>query len=356
MEKCKRLRGWKLEEALGSSKKKKPLEKGRGSNLATALLSLWAHGKLSAIQIRKLAHAAVLDGCNHVELADMSKAGNYGEVPGNVHRDLMCRFVKDVCIPEPMELEVTCLDTKSLKKEKVMASLFLPHIMFAQLATLENFHEVFPLEKVEQFWCGVERSKDPRLEGHPCTRGKKWKKMCIPVWLHGDGVEYAVEDSLMCWSWGPLMTNFSPLEAKFLIACFPKASTAPETWTEIMQHVCWSLNALVQGVHPMHDAFGKPLKKGSHFLKKRASHCAQATKQWCGASREMLNSSATTWGFLIGEASAPAWNVIAHLLVQMNPNGSKQSKWTSNPSNTLATVKLLITLLQTMHFFIKCQG
>ena len=269
MEKCKRLRGWKLEEALGSSKKKKPLEKGRDSNLATALLSLWAHGKLSAIQIRKLAHAAVLDGCNHVELADMSKAGNYGEVPGNVHRDLMCRFVKDVCIPEPMELEVTCLDTKSLKKEKVMASLFLPHIMFAQLATLENFHEVFPLEKVEQFWCGVERSKDPRLEGHPCTRGKKWKKMCIPVWLHGDGVEYAVKDSLMCWSWGPLMTNFSPLEAKFLIACFPKASTAPETWTEIMQHVCWSLNALVQGVHPMHDAFGKPLKKGSHFFEKR---------------------------------------------------------------------------------------
>jgi hypothetical protein len=53
MEKCKRLRGWKLEEALGSSKKKKPLEKGRGSNLATALLSLWAHGKLSAIQTRK---------------------------------------------------------------------------------------------------------------------------------------------------------------------------------------------------------------------------------------------------------------------------------------------------------------
>ena len=73
MEKVKRLRGWKLEEALGSNKKKKPLEKGKDSNLATALLGLWAHGNLSAIQIRKLAHAAVLDGCNHVELADMAK-------------------------------------------------------------------------------------------------------------------------------------------------------------------------------------------------------------------------------------------------------------------------------------------
>jgi hypothetical protein len=85
------------------------------------------------------------------------------------------------------------------------------------------------------------------------------------------------------------MTNFSPLGAKFLIACFPKASTAPETWNEIMQHVFWSLNALVQGMHPMHDAFGKPLKKGSHFFEKKgASHCAQDTKQWFGASKVML--------------------------------------------------------------------
>jgi hypothetical protein len=37
-----------------------------------------------------------------VELADMSKTGNYGEVPGNANSDMMCRFVKDVCIPEPM--------------------------------------------------------------------------------------------------------------------------------------------------------------------------------------------------------------------------------------------------------------
>ena len=55
----------------------------------------------------------------------------------------------------------------------------------------------------------------------------------------------------------------------------------------------------------------------------------------------MLIFSATTWGFPIGAASTPAWNVIAHLRMQMNPNGSKPSKWKSNPSNTLATVKLL---------------
>ena len=35
---CKRLRGWKLEEAMGPKRKKEPLEKGKGSNLVTALL------------------------------------------------------------------------------------------------------------------------------------------------------------------------------------------------------------------------------------------------------------------------------------------------------------------------------
>lgn len=51
----------------------------------------------------------------------------------------MCRFVKNISIPEPMELEVTCIDTKSLKKEKVLASVFLPHIMFSKLARLPKF-------------------------------------------------------------------------------------------------------------------------------------------------------------------------------------------------------------------------
>ena len=265
---CKRLRGWKLEEQVGIEKKNlekgKALEEGKTSNLATALLN----GKLSAIQIRKLAHAATLDGCDHPELEDMARCGSYGQQPGNVHRDLMCKFVKNIVVPCPMEHEITCIDPKSLKKEKVLTSIFLPHIIFSELAKVPNFHEIFPLEKVEKFWNDVERSKDPRLENHPC-KSRAWKKFSIPIWLHGDGVEYAVRDSLMVWSWGPLMTNFNPLESKFLIACFAKSATAPSTWDDIMEQVCWSLNALLQGRHPMHDASGAPLKKGSPFYEQR---------------------------------------------------------------------------------------
>ena len=102
--------------------------------------------------------------------------------------------------------------------------------------------------------------------------------MSIPLWVHGDGVEYASRDSLMCWSWGPLMTNFSEVEAKFLLTSFPKSCTSPETWNDLMKEICWSFNSLVKGVHPTHDSNGKPLKKGSPFYEMKGQPLATAYK------------------------------------------------------------------------------
>ena len=256
-------------------------------------------------QIRKLAHAACLDGCKHVELAGMAKTGNYGKVPGNVHRDLMCRFVKNVCVP---------------KKEKVLGSVFLPHIMLSELSKLDNFHELFPLEKVEQFWIEVEKAKDPRLQDHPC-KSKNGKKRTIPIWLHGDGVENAVRDSLMCWSSGPLMTNFPPLETKFLTSCFPKSATAPETWGEIMQQLCWALNALVQGVHPIHDATGKPLKKGSPFLEQRG-------KPLCSGYKAIVWSIQGDAEFFANHLVLPPWGSLkACMECDCVSSNADESRW-----------------------------
>eukprot|EP00435_Cladocopium_sp_Y103_P045385 s1376_g13.t1 len=49
------------------------LEKGPQSNLATALLSLWAHGKVSGRTMRWLAECALLDGAQHDELVSIAK-------------------------------------------------------------------------------------------------------------------------------------------------------------------------------------------------------------------------------------------------------------------------------------------
>ena len=278
---AKRLRGWQLEREVGKGERI-PLDKGKQSRLATALLSLWSHGKLSAITVRYLANCACLDGCHHDELADIAKAGSFGKHPGNCHRDLQSRFVKQVVVPNPTDVPVRCIDPKSLKKDEEIASAFLPHIMFSSLAAMPNFYDLFPIQHLERFWDGAEAASDERLIHHPMkTRG--WKKCTIPLFIHGDAAEMSTTDSLMIWSWGALMTLFSSLQSKFLIASFPKSSSTRETWDDIMKQVCWSLNALLQGIHPTHDADGIPLKKGSPFFEKRSQQLCAGYKGvvWC---------------------------------------------------------------------------
>jgi hypothetical protein len=198
MENAKRLRSVQIEmEKMKGTKR--TLEKGQDSRLATALLSLWAHGKISAITCRWLAECASLDGCTHPEINDIAKMGCHGKYPGNVHRDLLTRFVKDVSVPEPLQVPARCLNPKTLQKGEEEAAIFLPHMVFSKLANLPNFNQLFPTSMLEQFWHTLERSGDPGLPGHP-MRTQNWRRFTIPLFVHGDGVQYANNNSLMV-SW-----------------------------------------------------------------------------------------------------------------------------------------------------------
>ena len=86
---AKRLHGWALEKEIGTKKTSSSSTSVPQSALASKLLSLWAHGSLSAMAIQEIAHLALLDGANHAELALLAQAGNFGENPGNIHRDIV---------------------------------------------------------------------------------------------------------------------------------------------------------------------------------------------------------------------------------------------------------------------------
>ena len=58
------------------------------SALVTRLLLQYTSGEMSAIGCQKLAHAAVVDGCDHPEVHQVAALGNWGSCPGNVNRDL----------------------------------------------------------------------------------------------------------------------------------------------------------------------------------------------------------------------------------------------------------------------------
>ena len=131
---AKRLVGWRLEKEAGRPTKIPTLEKvalEKVSALGNKLLSLWAHGVLSAVMVRELAALAMQDGARGEDLFSLARTGDYGQCPGNCHRDIMAKFCHDVIPPQPYHVKVGCIDPKTSKPALEKAAVFLPHQMWA---------------------------------------------------------------------------------------------------------------------------------------------------------------------------------------------------------------------------------
>ena len=154
--KAKRIRGWKLEMAKGAGGSEPLLkgEQGVPSALGTLLLTMRSHGHISAKAMQEIAHMAILDGATQPEV---TSTGHWGEIPGNVHRDVMALYCQDIKLTPAIHVQVPVLE------------LFLPHILFSDLAHHypDQFHNLFGTQDLQSFWNGVEKVKDDRLYQHP---------------------------------------------------------------------------------------------------------------------------------------------------------------------------------------------
>ena len=280
------------------------------SNLATKLLSLWAHGKLSAVEVQKLSNLATLDGCSHPEVATLGAAGNFGEQPGNCHRALVRSFCNQLSVPEPGLVTCKCFDPKTSKIIDEDVAIFYPHLMFGALAESypKVFQRLFKLHELPEFWEQTLARDDDRLVNHPATLEKGWEQVTIPLFTHGDGVEYESRDSLMVWSFGPLLSQEQSLDSHLLMAAWPKSCTCKDTWPQLWKELAWSFKALAKGQHPTHDADGNPLKKGSPFWAKKGKPLASGLKAivWCiEGDHEFFSNSL---GLPHWRNASPCWN------------------------------------------------
>ena len=279
----KRLRGWELEKESGIRPVKvtrQPLEKGEQTQsvLASKLLHLWSTGVLSAVLVQSIADLAMQDGASHPELVKLASTGHWGAQSGNCHRQILNRFCPEVHLAEPFKVKVKCIDPKTSLEKEEQAFCFLPHLIFSSLGESypEFFHEVFSLGKgslgkgdLEKFWTGVEKVGDDRIKNHPMCLEKHWKEKTIPLFVHGDGVEYHNRDTLLVYSWGGMLKDMGSLQQHNLLACYPKSCTTAATWEPIWKWLKWSFEAFGKGKHPTHDPDGNPLEKGSIFLEKK---------------------------------------------------------------------------------------
>jgi hypothetical protein len=242
------------------------------SPLATKLFLLWSSGDLSAKAVQEIAHCAVLDGVTSVEVAKLASLGSWGSNPQNCKRDLTSML--DVSwVPQPQVIQVPCLDTRPHPAMVVSTDMavFLPHEWLAAIAARPEGSELLGTEDVSYFWHNVSQ-QDPRLlagHGHPVLLREDYKTKCIPLFLHGDGVEYSENDSLMCFSTGSILTATTSMSAMFYLSSFVKSVTAhakkhrADTWEPAWRILIWSFLAAWTGRWPMVDHNNTPFPPGS---------------------------------------------------------------------------------------------
>ena len=109
---------------------------------------------ISASLCQELADLAMQDGAQHDELYALASTGNHGMYKGNIHRNLMAYFCKDLIVAPSMTVDVTCIDPKTNKDTIEGAIIFLPHLQFWSLGlhVPENFNDLFSLAWLWELW------------------------------------------------------------------------------------------------------------------------------------------------------------------------------------------------------------
>ena len=307
----KRRRSGGLEQ--GQSKCLKESE----SSLANRMLDLWGKGKLSAAAMQAMAEAAIKDGLRHKDVAEIASLGSNGVHTSNIHRDLLRLLQKKIANGSlgglkqspKITLKVPAKDQKNLEIGQTEAEfhMFLPHLMVVSWGASypQLMDACFGVSKAKEFWDQI-KADDPRLIDSPvawekANQPQEWKKQkekTIPLWLHGDGVEFST-DSLLIFSFGGCLTTLIDMQAgleqsqkggleksqgkegglkqgqetkggglkqshvidsSFCLAAWPKAATAADTWTEVFDVLAWSFQSMWKGIHPTEDWKGRPLK------------------------------------------------------------------------------------------------
>ena len=233
------------------------------SALATKCFHMWSQGLLSTAAMQELSLLAILDGAQNVELAELASIGTCGANPGNAKRDFMARFCGDNFLASPTVVESVFRDPKISTAVTEQMAFFRPDLLIQSMANHPEFDSFFGVREIRRFWDLVEASGCPKLIGHPITFVENWKDLTVPLWVHGDGVEFQDRDSLMVWTTGSLLSLQPALDSSLLIAATAKSctldesSTCPGTWKEPWRHLQHAFLNLANGTIAALDPDGK---------------------------------------------------------------------------------------------------
>lgn len=211
------------------------------SCLATALLLLWAHGGISATAVQHLALQAVLDGVHHQEVTELAGLGTFGAHKGNIGRDIMRLMeLENIKIPKPVSMSVPMRDTRTNKVQETVVHCYEPDLLLQGIAAYDDFELQMRTDLVEGFWESVHED-DPKWMyfAMEFDMPNDDLRRTIPLFLHGDKVNYESDDSTMVWHVGSLLSQGQSLISGHMLASIPAKATVSgkdnDTWLPIWQ-------------------------------------------------------------------------------------------------------------------------
>ncbi|CAK0806739.1 unnamed protein product, partial [Prorocentrum cordatum] len=128
---------------------------------------------MPATEVQRIAAAAYKDGLRHGEISRLAALGQRGNYPGNIHQQLNTMLGRN-SLPQPMVLEIPCVDPKTSEVALADCGVLLPHEWFSALFHRyeTEFNYIFGVDRLGEFWANASR-------------------------LHGDGAEFLTRDSLV---------------------------------------------------------------------------------------------------------------------------------------------------------------
>ena len=251
------------------------------SVLCRYLHQKFAWGRMSPQQIQHIASCAMQDvekakgGSTFPDLEFLSKIGNEGRHPNNMHRDLMRRINGMSGLPPATTIHIPS------KRGDTDAALVLPHEIFAHLYAhhRDKFEkQFFPRGEADvvSFWDQCKNS--PILAGHSPLQNR-----AIPIGMHGDEVPMSGRGKVWCkmavvFSWFSLLCPMLPTKESLLLiwACNPQqfiegiGGTLDSFWKVL----AWSFGILRSGRWPHRDHRGVSYARGSPEHQKAGTHIA----------------------------------------------------------------------------------
>ena len=143
-------------------------------------------------------------------------------------------------IPKPVAMSVPMRDTRTNKVQETVVHCYEPDLLLQGIAAYDDFELQMRTDLVEGFWESVHED-DPKWMyfAMEVDMPNDDLRRTIPLFLHGDKVNYESDDSTMVWHVGSLLSQGQSLISGHMLASIPAKATVSgkdnDTWLPIWQ-------------------------------------------------------------------------------------------------------------------------